>query len=110
VGVAIVGTLVVPCLPDLFCNRPSEHVQDLVPLISRVEQPSGHFPHLRRRVIPQLGRHYPVHDQMEARVHWTVWAVNLSDAGPYGLLELWVLVADHNSPHVLVGEVLEAQL
>lgn len=109
-GIAIVGTLVVPRLPGLSSNRPPQHMQNLVSLIPAVEQSRGRLPYLRRRVIPQLRGHDPVHEQVKARVDRAIRAVEFPDARFQRLLELGMLGAYHDRPHVLVSEVLKPEL
>lgn len=109
-SVAVVRAIIVPRLPNLGSNRPPKHVQSLMTLIPGLEQSPGRLPHLRRRVLPQLRRDDPVHDQMETRVDGTARAVELPDARLQRLLEFGMLGPDHHCAQVLVSEVFKPQL
>ena len=96
--------------PDLLADGASEHVQDLVPVVARVAQPHCGVPHLWWRVVPQLGGDDLVHREVQTRVHRPIATLDLAAAFFQRLLELGMLAADHDRPHVRIGELLDLQI
>ena len=93
--------------PDLVANETTKHVQNLVPLVAFLEQPHRGIPHLRRRVIPQLSRDDLMHSEMQTWVHRPVDALNLAPPLFERLLELGMLVTDHERAHARIGQLLD---
>jgi hypothetical protein len=54
---SVIRSLVVQRPPNLVRDGSTEHVQDFVSLVPRLDQPHDRLPHLRWRVVPQLRRH-----------------------------------------------------
>src|SRR5664279_2594416 len=78
-----------------------------MPPIARFEQPHRRLPHLRWRVVPQLGRNDLMHRQVKTRIDRAIAEVDLAATLSQPLFELGMLVADDERAHVGISEVLD---
>lgn len=95
--------------PDLLRHRLAEHVQNLVSLVSGLEQAARCLPDLGRGVLPKLRRHDLVHREVQARVHWATAQIHCSPAAPECLLELRMLASDNQRADIGIAEVIKAE-
>jgi hypothetical protein len=102
VSVAVISTLVVYCRPDLVGGGSAEHVQNLMSLVSRVEQTHCRLPYLGRRVVPQLSCDDLVHCEVQPRIDRAPTEVDLAASLSQHLIELGMLVADHERAHLRI--------
>ncbi len=77
---SVIRLLVVQRPPNLLRDGSTEHVQDFVSLVPSVEKPHRRLPHLRRRLVPQLGRDDLVHREMQPRIYRPIPDIDLVEA------------------------------
>ena len=110
VKVAIVRTFLVQRPPNLLRDRRGEHVQDLVAVVARLEQPCRRCPHLRRVVVPQLRGHDLVHREMQAGIDRLAFNLNISATFSQRAVEFRVLVTNHERAHVGISQISDRQI